>query len=417
MKGRAEHLAWLAVLICMAGCAAPGKLSLTNINYIYQAGPRFDGVNTVVYHSSDSVSTLIVQVPVSALKTFTGAPDGQPGRSFTISYRLLNDYDAKMVYDSVSFRYGDSLNPVRGSERSFSYELPARFPGQYLLELQVKDLVAGEKYTTFIEIDKSSLASRQSFLVIGEDNLPFSRDYLHPGEKVRLLYNDRNEDTLWARYYHREFPVARPPFSQERETVFNYHPDSLFVLPVISGETDWVSLEREGFYLVSADTSAREGRTLYRFYEGFPGITQAVQMIGPLRYITTREEYDMLLAADDPKLAVDAFWLKTAGNPGRAKTLIEKYYTLVEEANRYFTNYQEGWKTDRGIIYIVFGRPYYVYRGYGQEEWIYGEPENRNSLRFTFVRLINPFTGNDYMLLRSPTMKDAWHITVQSWRR
>ena len=161
----------------------------------------------------------------------------------------------------------------------------------------------------------------------------------------------------------------------------------------------------------------REGITLYRFDDDFPDIRTAEELIYPLRYITTHKEYDSLIMAKDQKEAVDAFWLKTAGNPARAKTLIQKFYNGIEESNQFFTSYQLGWRTDRGLIYTIFGKPTYVYRGIGQEEWVYGDPNHRNSLRFTFVQVRNPFTGNDYMLLRSPTLKDAWYISVQSWRR
>ncbi|MCU0371130.1 MAG: GWxTD domain-containing protein, partial [Bacteroidales bacterium] len=191
----------------------------------------------------------------------------------------------------------------------------------------------------------------------------------------------------------------------------------MFHIPLMNGESEWITLDKPGFYHFRTDTASREGLTLFRFHEGFPDITTAEELRYPLRYITTRKEFDSLMSNPQVKAAVDDFWLKTAREPERAKILIQKYYSNVEDANRYFTSYLEGWKTDRGLIYIVFGKPDYVYRGKGTEEWLYGEPQNRNSLRYTFVKVNNPFTDNDYMLLRSPTLKDSWFITVQSWRR
>jgi len=186
---------------------------------------------------------------------------------------------------------------------------------------------------------------------------------------------------------------------------------------VFNGQTDWIRLAGPGFYHFRQDTISRDGVTIFLYPEGFPEVTTAGQLRYPLRYITTRKEYDTLTESENVKAAVDAFWLKTARTPDRAQLLFKKYYSNVEDANRWFTSYQEGWKTDRGLIYIIFGKPGYVYRGEGFEEWIYGEPQNRNSLTFTFVKVINPFTDNDYMLLRSPTLKEPWFVTVQSWRR
>ena len=32
----------------------------------------------------------------------------------------------------------------------------------------------------------------------------------------------------------------------------------------------------------------------------------------------------------------------------------------IEEANKQFSNYKEGWKTDMGMMYILFGPPWYI---------------------------------------------------------
>ena len=114
-------------------------------------------------------------------------------------------------------------------------------------------------------------------------------------------------------------------------------------------------------------------------------------MLQPLRYITTIDEYDEMRNAVDVKLAVDNFWLNNAGNPTRARSMIQKYYGRVVDANKYFTSYHEGWKTDRGLIYMVYGPPRIVYRGKDVEEWIYGEKGNNNSIRFQFVKVAESF--------------------------
>ena len=82
-----------------------------------------------------------------------------------------------------------------------------------------------------------------------------------------------------------------------------------------------------------------------------------------------------------------------------------------------FSSYQEGWKTDRGLIYIIYGPPSEVYRKTGEEEWIYGERNNPLSIKFYFYNIENPFTLNDYSLNRQPTYKTSWYIAIENWRR
>ena len=40
----------------------------------------------------------------------------------------------------------------------------------------------------------------------------------------------------------------------------------------------------------------------------------------------------------------------------------EEYFRRVRYANKYFTVFRDGWKTDRGLIYILFGPPNDIYR-------------------------------------------------------
>jgi len=136
-----------------------------------------------------------------------------------------------------------------------------------------------------------------------------------------------------------------------------------------------------------------------------------------IRYITEKKEYDEMWVQKDKKNAVDAFWLNIAGNEIRAKELIKKYYNRVQEANEYFPSFIEGWKTDKGLVYIVYGPPNVVYKSKNSEDWIYGEDRNMRSIRFTFFKMENPFTDNDYQLSRSNSYKDEWYNAVENWRR
>jgi GWxTD domain-containing protein len=52
------------------------------------------------------------------------------------------------------------------------------------------------------------------------------------------------------------------------------------------------------------------------------------------------------------------FWAKRDPDPKTPRNeLMEEYYLRVAYANKNFTQYLEGWKTDRGMIYIRFGPP------------------------------------------------------------
>jgi len=69
------------------------------------------------------------------------------------------------------------------------------------------------------------------------------------------------------------------------------------------------------------------------------------------------------------------------------------------------------------MIYIVVGKPTQVFRSFEQEVWIYGDYDDPRSLKFYFNKAQNPFTNNDYVLIRNQYYKSFWYQNVQLWRR
>ena len=52
------------------------------------------------------------------------------------------------------------------------------------------------------------------------------------------------------------------------------------------------------------------------------------------------------------------FWRKRDPNPNTPRNeKMEAYFARVDYANRNFKHYLEGWRTDRGMVYILFGPP------------------------------------------------------------
>ena len=140
-------------------------------------------------------------------------------------------------------------------------------------------------------------------------------------------------------------------------------------------------------------------------------------MVAALRYMTTAGEYEKIQQAADKKEAIDQFWIDVSGSKERARFLIKIFYTRMQNANRFFTSYLQGWKTDKGMIYLIFGSPKTVYKTSESEFWDYGYFKGYGNLNFTFKKIENPFTGNDYILVRSAAYEPVWYIAVDHWRQ
>jgi len=151
-------------------------------------------------------------------------------------------------------------------------------------------------------------------------------------------------------------------------------------------------------------------------------------MIEPLAYLASEDEMNRMRNAPGPKAALDEFWIGCGGNVEKARELLRIYYTRILYSNYYFTSYKEGWRTERGMIYTIYGPPDKVYKTADGERWGYRKPVLRSSwggryhlreeyLFFNFRYRANRLTDNDYYLIRSETLVTYWDRAVASWRK
>jgi len=116
---------------------------------------------------------------------------------------------------------------------------------------------------------------------------------------------------------------------------------------------------------------------------------------------------------------LEDFWRSTGRNEQEASHLIERYYARVEEANEYFSSFAEGWRTDRGMIYIILGPPASVQTGLQGEIWNYSyvEGDMLNSYSFRTVSLPEEFQSFEHLLLeRQPYYDQTWFAAIARWR-
>jgi GWxTD domain-containing protein len=406
-----------ALILYLVQCAPLNVMVYSNLAYLYDPEEKDYQLECIPYHLNPDVTELFFRFQYADLLFEKESGSDEYQANFSIYYELFNTYDNRMLIDSGRRIFSNMVPPQKDLPFISSIPLKTVFPGEFVVNLTLRDLNRKFSYTTYHEIKKLSVFSGQNFLLSDEVGNLLFRPYLGPDQEFRLMYNRPEQPDLFVKRYRMDFPVAGPPFLEEDRTPMDLHPDSLFKINLVEGETGMLMLPEEGLYLFQADTIPDEGFAVFRFYDGFPLVNSPEQMSYPLRYLTTKKEYDRIQAQPDRKKAVEEFWLKGGGNPDRAIQMIRKYYTGVEEANRLFTSCMEGWKTDRGMIFIIFGKPTVVYRNVNAEQWIYGEEGNVLSITFNFEKVANPFTENDYQLDRSPAFKESWYMSVEGWRR
>jgi len=127
--------------------------------------------------------------------------------------------------------------------------------------------------------------------------------------------------------------------------------------------------------------------------------------IRQLRYVANSDDINYIRSAkseDEKFTRFNDFWKSLDPTPNTERNeAFEQYYFRIAYANENFRSYTEGWLTDRGMVYIIFGQPVTVERsnpmsdGRVYERWIYAD--NREFLfldntGFGDFRLVRPIS-------------------------
>ena len=204
------------------------------------------------------------------------------------------------------------------------------------------------------------------------------------------------QDTLYFFQYKANFQPADPPMGIAQSVSSELLMDSVFM------SSQEVSLVPNHFYFIQSDTMSMEGLTVFMGPKYYPKMKIIDELILPMTYFTSRSELEEVKNAKDSKVAFENFWLNAYTSSEAAAAAIRIYYRAIQQANELFTTYKEGWKTDRGMIYVIFGNPDRVIRENKKEIWYYED------IQFEFKIISNLFAPNMYVLLRNKGYEKIW---------
>ena len=328
----------------------------------------------------------------------------QENRGMSLNMRLSWDKrDSYFVKAGVPIVEQDSVIQKTITERMgiITFPIPEK---PWLLSVKIADGESGKSWNYYKLIEGIYPVDGW----VENESGPITENYLNKNKPYRVKSAD--DQSLFVSYYKQEFFPALPPFvtNEGNPDRFIFH-DSLFTIN--SGAV--FTPKKEGLYLFQHDTLAPAGFAYRVFKEKFPKFNRLEDLIPPLEYISTPEEFTSMNRAGNDKSQFDKIILDITGDKDRARSLIRTYFKRVEMSNQYFSSYKEGWKTDRGMIYLIFGEPTEVSRNSGNEIWYYQSIDTR----FTFVKIGSVYSPDNYILLRDKNLAQTWYSAIDQWRK
>jgi GWxTD domain-containing protein len=398
MKNR--HLFLLLIALIAAGCKSSGPSRSTNeTSYDFETSPLHPDL--LFYHVSDDSTKLYLQVYTDELLFTRQSPDAPFTSNLSIDLFFTSTKDTVQFGQTIVAE--EDLRKVM-----ITQVIPFKKQPKTQCIVRIRDENRKWEERIDVVIEKTDSPTRQDFLLmrVGSKN-PFFGYNIAQGSAVDIQ-SARFPCVLNINHWTPDIHLPPPPYSEAKITL----PDEKeFDGKLLVGNTQNIE---SGIYSVYCDSSFVF--SIFGRESAYPRIKTVAGMVNSLRYISSRKEYERIQGSNYPKVGLDEFWIDCGGSKDKARSLIKNYYRRVVEANRSFSSYAEGWKTDRGLVHVVFGNPNKIKKSADTETWIYGEENNVSSVSFTFAKISTKHSDNEFRLIRNPLYRSYWDRAVTAWR-
>lgn len=325
---------------------------------------------------NESRLDVYIQVPYDAIFFVKNAD------LFLSNYELtVNIYDVsnnlvkeKLWNESIrTSTYEETVSPKFNKLSQQSFPLP---PGEYRLVVQIRDLETkkGAKFTRNVELrdfgkqqfTASDVMLLSKFTIEGEKKIivpNISGNVVDLGEgffAFAEVYNSTNADSVEI-----VFEISKDKkrnLKTGKETQPLVKGKNRLFFKIDSGDLpmgDYTLEIKMNPNLQPITTSITRKFSIY--WRGMPvSIVDLDAAIDQMAYIEQASEIARIkkLPFNERLESFKEFWKKKDPTPNTERNeLMEEYYSRVEYANKNFKHYVAGWKTDMGMVYIIFGTP------------------------------------------------------------
>lgn len=328
-------------------------------------------------------------------------------------YELHESYHTLNIIKSDTVDIRDHIIGIKANKIFVRLKLPYNEKTDIAV-VRITDKKTGIDYVYDIPLIDDYNFSTDGLVLFEEDgSTPHPGNFARADQPLVVKSINSYSSQVYCFYYNHYFDEAVPPMViEDKRAEKGLTIDSVFTLSL----NEPVSFTNEGLYFIQKDSSSANGIAFRVQDKYFPLMKTFDQVLAPLIYISTRSETDKIRNAANPREAFEEYWVDLVKIPNLATSTVRQYYERVEGANYLFTTFEEGWKSDMGLIYIIYGPPNDVYKSEEIIDWVYNQDLSMPNIRFSFYKVKNVFTDQHYTLLRKKNYDKIWFKSVEMWR-
>ena len=300
-----------------------------------------------------------------------------------------------------------------------SFELP---PGKYFIRTSIEDKDSRKNFVStnmFTIRDFSTLPNLSDLMLIAKQTMVGGSNKILPNVTRDISVQKDGIPLFFELYSDSPCKVILEFYVSDKEKKIIY--SDTMARNIDSGKTQMfhnvmVKGLGLGIYLIGVslkDTNNKIIATTIKSFQsrwiGVPSVINDLdKAIAQLVYIASSSEKNYIESASDKEEKIKRyleFWKKKNPNPAEEDNRVfDEYYRRINYANENFSHYTEGWRTDRGMVYITLGPPNNIdrhpfdYDSKPYEVWEYYEINQQfvfmDENGFGDYRLLTPLNGD-----------------------
>lgn len=366
---------------------------------------------------------VFIQVPYSEIQ-FIKVPSGFESK-YNLTVSVYDDSKENLLVEkswSEKVTTKDFDQTISKSNFNLSMRSFNLVPGKYLLRTAFEDVDSRKEFSVENEVKIRELEKElavSDIMLISKQTVIEGSNKIIPNVSRNVAAKKDGIPFFFELYSDaaREIKIEYNIIDSDKEKVFREE----ISRQIDSGRTQIFYTIKEsdlglGNYVLTADIKEEKNSlkvsTAKTFVSRWMGVPSSIRdldkAIAQMVYIATGTELDEIKDAKTKEEKIQKYldyWKKKDPDPqSEDNPVFDEYYRRIAFANENFSHYIEGWRTDRGMVYVILGAPNNIdrhpfeYDSKPYEVWEYYELNKSfvflDETGFGDYRLITPLYGD-----------------------
>jgi len=369
----------LLVLVLLTGIYPEKVFSQLVDNSIKPNEKEFFYFDPMIFYSAQEFKPRLdayIEIPLDNLQFKKNYTTKMYDASIVYSIKITNSSKEVVINESISDYVTTDKNMQKNLGESAKFIVKEYFlnPGTYDIEVSLTDINTKKEKVVNQKIKVSDYSEKE---VSFSDIMLVSKLKQENGKKVITPLVDKNIDNItelflfFEIYNSKNENVSNSYAYKITDSKSNVIEKGLLTYTISPGINKFFEKIKTnnliyGDYKLEITDNIKGEKLAEKLFSnkmiGIPvNLKNLDLLVDQLIYIATSDEIDKIRKSSSSEIKQKnfiLFWKSKDPSPGTSRNeLMLEYYKRINTANERYSHYIDGWKTDMGMVYIIFGEP------------------------------------------------------------